>query len=75
MCRKTFPATDVIPTNVCLTIILWYGLNYDEVYESQAGHAFVQTLLEIDEALCKSGRLQSYQAAIVARKPAAAARR
>jgi SAM-dependent methyltransferase len=74
VCRATFPTTHVIPNDVCLTIILWYGLNHDAIYESQAGHELVRTVLEVDQALCHSGRLQSYQAEIIARKPAAAPR-
>jgi SAM-dependent methyltransferase len=75
VCRATFPATHVIWNDVCLTIILWYGLNHDALYESEAGHDLVQTVMEVDQALCRSGRLQSYQAEIIARKPAAVARR
>jgi SAM-dependent methyltransferase len=74
VCREVFPSAEVIAHDVCLTIILWYGLNYDVLYDSDVGHEFVQTLLEMDQALCQSGRLQSYQAEIVARKSPDAAR-
>jgi hypothetical protein len=53
----------------CLTLILWYGLNHDALYDRLGGHELVRWLLEVDQALVRAGRLPSYHAELVARKP------
>ena len=68
VCRRVFPAIHIIPEDVCLTLILWYGLNYDTLYDTQAGHDLVSWLLEVDQALVRSGRLPAYHVEILARR-------
>jgi hypothetical protein len=68
ICRGIFPATHVISEDVCLTLILWYGLDYDALYETEAGHDLVNWLLQVDQALVQAGRLPTYHAEIYSRK-------
>jgi SAM-dependent methyltransferase len=71
ICRRVFPATHVVSDEICLTIIIWYGLNHESVYDTPAGHALVNWVLEADQALVRSGRLPTYQVEIFGRKPMA----
>lgn len=67
-CRRVFPATQVISEDVCLTLILWYGLNHNSLYETDAGRDLVRWVLQIDQSLVQAGRLPTYHAEIVSRK-------
>jgi SAM-dependent methyltransferase len=68
LCRKAFPATHVASEDVCLTYILWFGLNHDRLFESEKGFELVSWLLDADEAFVRSGRLSPLYADIFARK-------
>lgn len=69
LCRSYFPATHIVSEDVCLTIILWYGLDHDALFETDAGYELVRWLLDMDEAFVRSGRLPTFQAELIARKP------
>ncbi|HLI27041.1 MAG TPA: class I SAM-dependent methyltransferase [Chloroflexota bacterium] len=66
--RRYFPRTHVLSYDQCLTIILWYGLNYDALYDIPQGHDLVNWLLAVDRALVRSGQLSTYLVDIVAIK-------
>ena len=66
--RHRFPSARVISYEACLTIIMWYGLNHDALYESERGFDLVRWLLDVDANLVRSGRLWSYQALLLANK-------
>ena len=66
--KEIFPSLQVISYDVCLTIILWYGLNHNALFETPAGCDLVRWMLEVDHGLVRSGRLSTYQALLLARK-------
>jgi SAM-dependent methyltransferase len=70
VCQRVFPTVEIVPEDVCLTLILWYGLNHDALYDTPAGHNLVRWILDVDEALVRTHRLPTYHAEILARKPA-----
>ena len=63
---RVFPHVQVFSHDVCLTVILWYGLNHEALYETTDGQALVQWLLDVDRALVRSGRLPSYYVDLIA---------
>lgn len=67
--RAAFENVEVIPTYGTFAFILFWGLNYDALYDTAAGREFVQNVMEIDAALIDSGRLPHYFAYLIARKP------
>lgn len=48
--------------------MLWWGLNHDALGEDALGREFAALLLELDEALARSGRLPDYLSLISARR-------
>ena len=67
---RYFPAVQVLSLDVCLTLILWYGLNHDALHDTDEGHTLVRWLLDVDRSLVRSGRLPTYHADVLARIPA-----
>ena len=68
VCRRVFPATHVVSEDVCLTLILWYGLNHQTLYDTPAGGDLVSWILDVDQALIQAGRVPTYHAEILASK-------
>ena len=66
---RFFPTAETFSADVCLTVMMWYGLNHDVVHETPEGHSFVRWLLEVDRALVRSGRLPTYQVDTLAHMP------
>jgi hypothetical protein len=63
-----FDVVEVTPLYGALPFMLWWGLNHDALYDAPAGRDLVRVLLEVDEALGRSGRLPSYFASFIARR-------
>ena len=63
-----FEYLEITPLYGALPFILWWGLQHDALYDLPAGRDLVEVLLEVDEALGRSGRLPTYFAAFVAQR-------
>ncbi len=68
--RTIFGNCHVTSYQTALTPILWYGLNFDTVYETSQGQGLVKFLLELDQLLVSTGRLKTYYAYLHAFKEA-----
>jgi SAM-dependent methyltransferase len=68
---RSFGSVHVTPMGGALAFPVWAGLNHDYVFETRHGVRFVETLLEVDQALTESGRLPTYFALIAALNPSA----
>lgn len=68
MVREYFPEVQVLSLDVALTIILWYGLNHDALYDTREGHKLVRWILDLDGTLIKAKRLWNYQSTFIAIK-------
>jgi GT2 family glycosyltransferase/SAM-dependent methyltransferase len=66
---RYFSGAQVVSLDVCLTLILWYGLNHDALHDTEDGHTLVRWLLDVDRSLVRSGRLPTYHADLLARAP------
>ena len=70
--ERYFGDVQVAPMGGALAYPLWAGLNHDYVFEDREGVRFVETLVDLDQALTESGRLPTYFALIAASSPLAA---
>lgn len=66
--KAAFDRVEVIPTYGTFAFILFWGLNYDPLYETELGKEFVTTVLDIDTSLIDSGALPHYFAYLVGHK-------
>jgi SAM-dependent methyltransferase len=64
--KRCFEYVEVVPLHGALIYPLWFGLNHDQLYETPAGREAVATLLTLDAALGRSGKLPTYFALLVA---------
>jgi SAM-dependent methyltransferase len=67
--ERYFGGVHVAPMGGALAYPLWAGLNHDYVFEDRDGVRFVETLVDLDQALTESGRLPTYFALIAASSP------
>jgi SAM-dependent methyltransferase len=66
--RARFANVHVVSYEACLTLIIWYGLNHDALFETSQGFDLVRWLLEVDSHMIRTKRLWTYQALLLAIK-------
>ncbi len=67
--RRVLPATQVIPTYGSFAFIIFWGLNHDVIYDTEAGNRLAEAIMAIDTALIDSGALPHYFAYTISQKP------
>ena len=66
--RAEFAEVELAPIWGALAFILWWGLDHDALYETQAGRDFVDVVLALDTAMGSCGALPPYFSLILARR-------
>lgn len=64
--RDLFDRVEVHPMDGCLPFTLWWGLNYDALYDTVRGQDLVELICDLDTALTAAGALPVYFADVVA---------
>ncbi len=67
--RAVFKDVTVIPTYGTFAAILFWGLNYDPLWDTPEGNMAARHIMELDTALIDSGALPHYFAYLIARRP------
>jgi SAM-dependent methyltransferase len=67
--RKLFPTLEVTSLYGSFAFMLFWGLEHDALYETEAGRELVAFILNMDQSLVEAGILPDYFAHLVARKP------
>jgi SAM-dependent methyltransferase len=66
--RAQFADVELAPMYGALAFILWWGLDHDALWETQAGRDFAEVVLALDTAMGSSGALPCYFSLIFARR-------
>jgi O-antigen biosynthesis protein len=67
--RHYFSEVSVVHHGGALAYTLWWGLAHDALYETKVGWEFVDVLLEMDQALTRSGVIDDYFVTLHASHP------
>lgn len=67
--KKYFPSLEVTPLYGSFAFVLFWGLEYDRLYDSDEGIRLVENVMRIDKAVVDSGMLPTYFAHLVAKAP------
>jgi SAM-dependent methyltransferase len=70
MVREYLSEVEITPFNHAFAFIIWWGLRHEALYSTPEGLDLVQTILDYDNALVNSGRLENYFSYIVGKKKA-----
>jgi SAM-dependent methyltransferase len=68
--RAQFDEIELAPIYGALPFILWWGLDHDALWDTQAGRDFAEFLLELDTLMGSCGALPPYFSLILARRNA-----
>jgi SAM-dependent methyltransferase len=66
--KSHFPGAEIVELYGSFAFMVFWGLNYDALYESEEGANLVRVILAVDRGLVENGELPGYFAHIVAKK-------